>query len=335
MVDRPDKSLSLALQIAARVQSAARLRQLLFGPFLHETETNAYRMVHGAGDGLEGFHVDAYSGFLVVAVLTKAALRSAPLLEAAIAEALRPRGIVRKLRYEEKGRGHVLDEVAWGEKPPAEVTVLENGIPFCVELMGGLHTGLFMDMREEHARLRRLAAGRRVLNTFAYTGAFSVAAALGGASAVTSVDVVPKVLERAKKNFLLAGIDPEAHRFARMDVLEYLRMAERRGWLFDAIVLDPPTFASFKSGSWSLKSGYGQLLERALAVLERDGLLWIAANTESLPAERFEKTVAAALGASGRSARTLAVSGLPPDYPTPPSSPEARYLKVHVVEVTS
>ena len=181
--------------------------------------------------------------------------------------------------------------------------------------------------------MRQLAAGRRVLNTFAYTGAFSVAAALGAALQVTSVDVVEKMLEKARRNFRLAGIDPAGHHFARMEVLEFLRMATRRSWKFDAVVLDPPTFASFKAGSWSLKSDYPELLGLALPLLEPGGLLWVAANTESLPGGRFERIIREAFERAGREARTLAVSGLPPDYPTPVSRPEMRYLKVHLLEV--
>jgi len=189
-----------------------------------------------------------------------------------------------------------------------------------------------MDLREERRRLRGLAAGRRVLNTFAYTGAFSVAAARGGAEEVTTVDVVAKALERARRNFRLSGIDPEKHRFARMDTLEYLRMAWRRGWTFGAIVLDPPTFAAYRGGTWSAKTGYPDLLRLAIPLLERGGILWAIANTESLPADRFESALAKSFVAEKREARTLAIGGLPPDYPTPLGRESARYLKVHVIE---
>ncbi len=317
--------------IREAVEAAARWRESLFGPFGKEPSTSAYRLVHAEGDGLPGFAVDVYGAFLVVQVLGEEALERADPLEAALEEILKPRGIVRKLRYRQTGRGRVDDLVARGDRPPGVLVVLEDGVPFEVELRGALHTGLFTDLREERIRLRKLASGKRVLNTFAYTGSFSVAAALGGAAQVTSVDVVEKALERAKRNFRLAGLDPGEHFFVRMDVREYLRMALRRGWRFDAVVLDPPTFASFKRGTWSLKNEYPGLLELALSVLEPGGLLWATCNTESLPPERFERFIAEALAQSGRRAQTVAVSGLPPDYPTPPARAELRYLKVHVL----
>lgn len=320
-------------EIFEAVEAAARWRESLFGPFGKEPATSAYRLLNADGDCVPGFMVDAYGGFLVVQVLREEALKRADLLEAALEEILKPRGIVRKLRFRQVGRGRIEDFVARGDRPPGVLTVLEAGVPFEVELLGALHTGLFTDLREERIRLRGLAAGKRVLNTFAYTGSFSVAAALGGAAQVTSVDVVEKALDRARRNFRLAGLDPGEHFFVRMDVREYLRMASRRGWRFGAIVLDPPTFASFKRGTWSLKNEYPALLELALSVLDPGGFLWATSNTESLAPERFDRFIAEALERSGRSAQTVAISGLPPDYPTPPSRPELRYLKVHVLRV--
>jgi 23S rRNA (cytosine1962-C5)-methyltransferase len=316
-----------------RSLSAARWRERLFGSFGSETETDAYRLLNGAGDGVPGVLVEAYAGFLVTQVLEEEHLKVAREVESALAEALHPRGSVRKLRYAAGERGRIRDDVAAGETPPDRLVCHENGLALEVSLMGGLHTGLFTDMREERARLRRLSSGRRVLNAFAYSGAFSVAAAAGGASEVTSVDVVAGALERAQRNFRLCGLDPGAHPFARMEVLEFLRMARRRGWRYDAAVLDPPTFSTFRGGRWSARDQYPALLEAALAVLERDALLWAACNTEGLPAERLERQIRAALEAAGRPARLIAVGGLPPDHPTPPDRPTARYLKVYVLQV--
>jgi len=321
-------------ELMKKVADAARLRRELFGPFGSEKDTNAYRLMNGDGDRVPGVLVDAYAGYALVQVVAEEALPLAVRLEEAIDRVLAPRGIVRKLRYEEKGRGKVAGELIRGKRPPEALTVIEEGLRFEVEVLEGLHTGLFTDMREERVRLRRLAQGKKVLNTFAYTGTFSVAAAAGGAVEVTSVDVVPKVLERAKKNFRLAGLDPEAHHFARMDVLEFLRMASRRGWSFDAIVLDPPTFARFKGGAWSLRSAYGELVRLALAVLGPGGLLWAAANTEGMPPDRLEEAIARAFKDSGRQGSLLAIGGLPPDYPTLLAAPRARYLKVHVIQVS-
>lgn len=316
------------------MRAAARWREALFGKFGLEPLTNAYRLVNGAGDGLEGLVVDACAGFLVVQISDAGRLPWCAPLESALEEKLHPRGIVRKLRYAGRERGRVEDRLVAGEAPPHPLRVLEEGLPFEVELLGGLHTGLFTDLREERARLRSVSRARRVLNTFAYTGSFSVAAVAGGASEVTSVDVVAKALERARRNFEAAGLDSAPHRFVCMEVLEYLRLAARRGWRFDAVVLDPPTFASFRSGRWSARTGYPDLLRLALPLLEPEGLLWVVANTEGMPPAHLEGAIARALRDSGLEGRTVSVGGLPPDYPTPAGQTGARYLKVHVLQIS-
>jgi len=322
-----------AAHLPELVRAAGRWRAALFGPFGLEPDTDAYRLVNDAGDGLPGLSVDAYAGHLVVQVARPEALALLPGLEEALQEQLRPHSMVRKLRYTRDGRGHLDEAPVAGAAPPELLQVREHGLRFEVALLDGLHTGLFTDMRDERARLRTLARDRRVLNTFAYTGSFSVAAAAGGAAQVTSVDLVPGALERAQRNFAANGFDPSAHRLARMEVLEYLRMAHRRGWRFDMIVLDPPTFASFDSGRWSAKREYPELLSLALRVLDPGGLLWVAVNTEGIPAAQMERNIAGAAEAEGRAARMLALGGLPPDYPTPVGRPDLRYLKVWVIQL--
>jgi 23S rRNA (cytosine1962-C5)-methyltransferase len=315
------------------VAVAVDRRARLFGPFGAEPRTSAYRLVHGEGDGVPGLAVDTYAGFLVIQIQHPAKLRPAAQLEATLQAHLRPRGVVWKRRYDETARGKVREEVRAGEKPPERLIVREEGVPFEAQLIGSAHTGLFTDMRPERLRLRRMAKDRRVLNAFAYTGTFSIAAALGGARQVVSVDLASGALERARRNFRLSGLDPAAHHFAAMEVREYLRMARRRGWSFDAIVLDPPAAARYKSGHWALKSDYPELLGLALSVLERRGLLWVAANMQGIDSVGIDRIVSSALRAAGRSARVLARAGLPPDYPTLPSSPRSRYLKIRVLEV--
>jgi 23S rRNA (cytosine1962-C5)-methyltransferase len=261
-----------------------------------------------------------------------------------LAERLEPRGIIRKLVYsaeaagEERGpegvpleRGKVGETVVHGERPPQEMAVLERWTPFRVRLLGARHTGLFTDMREERQRLQSLAAGLRVLNTFSYTGGFSVAAALGGAHEVVSVDVVAKVHDWARENFRLSGLDPGAHRFVRMDTMEYLDLAARKGWTFGAIVLDPPTFARAKAASWSLGRHYPALIRRALEVLEPGGYLWVSANSASAREAEVDRWIQVASSAARRPLALIARGGQPLDYPAPPGFPRYRYLKIRVL----
>jgi 23S rRNA (cytosine1962-C5)-methyltransferase len=323
----------------ARVDAALKRR----APLLASPGTDAFRLLHGDGEGLCGLTVDSWAGFLTVQAFGRGPARWSPLLEEALAAALRPRGIVRKLVYPEEPtsrgphkvspleRGKVEEEVVLGERPPERLVVHEDGVPFAVKLLGSRHAGLFTDMREERRRVRALSGGLRVLNTFAYTGSFSVAAALGGAEEVVSVDVVSKVLEWAKENFRLSGIDPARHRFIRMDVLDYLALARRRDWAFGAIVLDPPTFAAGKRSRWSLRRDSPALIRRALEILSPGGHLWVAANAAQLPAAEVERWIAAAASAAGRRLKAVARAGQPLDYPAPAGFPRYRYLKIHVL----
>src|SRR5262249_21744218 len=155
----------------------------------------------------------------------------------------------------------------------------ELGIPFEVHLLGGLNVGLFCDMREHRRNLGRFVAGRRVLNTFAYTGAISVAAARAGASAVTSVDLSSGVLAWARENFRLSGFsdgDPR-FRFEVSDVRRFLTRARDRGETYDTIILDPPTVSAARASQWSMKKDYPELIALATTLLPPGGgILWIS-----------------------------------------------------------
>jgi 23S rRNA (cytosine1962-C5)-methyltransferase len=190
-------------------------------------------------------------------------------------------------------------------------------------------------MREHRRGIGRFVRGRRVLNTFAYTGAISVAAALAGAREVTSVDLSSGVLKWAKENFRLSGLDPEsaAYRFEARDVLRFVRQETERQTTYDAIILDPPTYSAARASAWSMKKDYPELIALAAGLLpsDQEGFLWISANVHRSRA--LMRMIEEGIRRSGRTARILEVGGLPPDYPTPLEYPEARYLQVCQVTV--
>ncbi len=329
-----------------KVDSALALRS----PLIREQETNAYRIIHGPGDGLSGISVDAWGEFLVLEAYGCGPARWAGAIEKALVQRIRPRGIIEKLVLEKlessgsslisksrhsappRERGKVREKVAHGESPPETLVVTENGIPFSVRLLGARHEGLFTDMREERRRLGQLAASRRVLNGFAYTGSFSVAAVRGGALETTSVDIVGKVLEWAKENFRLSGIDPGRHHFARMDMQEYLKLARKRRWTFDVVILDPPTFATTKDSRWSLHRDYPALIQSALSVLAPRGYLWVCANAAGASSKEVDQWIAAGSSRARRTLRVVVRAGQPIDYPAPAGFPRYHYLKVRVLQ---
>jgi 23S rRNA (cytosine1962-C5)-methyltransferase len=200
-------------------------------------------------------------------------------------------------------------------------------------LQGGLNSGLFCDMRDVRSQLRSWAKGRHVLNLFAYTGSFSLVAAMSGAKSVTSVDFAGGVLEWAKHNFQKNNLSPNDRRWRwiRADVFDFLKTSRRKSQTWDLIILDPPGTTSVPGRKWNLKSDYHRLIALALRVLAVEGILIVAANTRQSRPEGIEKHIREAAQICGRRLRLVSSMGLPADFPTQMIYPESRYLKVFVL----
>ena len=200
-----------------------------------------------------------------------------------------------------------------------------------VDLGHGQKTGAFLDQRENRARVRALAAGRAsVLNLFSYAGGFSIAAALGGAGRVTSVDVAAAAHATAQRTFRANGVDPGAHVFVSADVFAFLDQARARGERFDLVVSDPPSFAPSERARPRAITAYRRLHAAAAAVLAEGGILCASSCSSHVDTEAFLATLDdAALGRSDLCLRE--VHGQPDDHPTLPAWPEGRYLKLAVL----
>ena len=289
--------------------------------------------MNGEGDGLSGLAADVYGPFAVVTALSRGLLGHARLLaqcalELLPAAGLPLRGAVLKARLKASGNApeRSKDDVV-GETPPDKLVVRESGVPYEVHLRGGINVGLFTDMREHRAGLGRFVRGKRVLNTFAYTGALSVAAARAGAAEITSVDLAAGPLAWARANFALSGLDPAAHRWEISDVFRFLEAERARRAAYDVVILDPPTVSGARAALWAQKRDYPELIAAACALLpDEGGHLWISSNTHRGPS--VLKQVDAGLALARREAQLLELGGLPPDYPTPLHWPAARYLEV-------
>jgi 23S rRNA (cytosine1962-C5)-methyltransferase len=243
-------------------------------------------------------------------------------------------GAVIKVRGKDPQDRSAKEEII-GSSPPAKLTAREFGVPYEVHLLGSLNVGLFTDMREHRRNLARFAQGRRVLNTFAYTGALSVAAARAGATAVTSVDLSAGVLAWAKENFRLSGLDPDApnYRFETSDTRRYFERAREAGLVFDTIILDPPTVSAARASQWSMKKDYPDLIALATRLLpSTGGILWVSGNPRRGPGVLTHAIEG--IRRAGKRGALLELGGLPPDYPTPPDHLEARYLEVCLLHVS-
>lgn len=315
--------------IGSRLAAAGQLRR-----WLDLGDTSAWRLINGEGDGLPGLTVDRYADQLLVQYYTRAWEPHLPAVVRALTAVWAPRGIYGKFRPQqtrvagEAVRGRLLA----GDKAPDPLIIVEHGLQFLIDLANDLHTGLFLDQRDNRRTFRRLSAGQRVLNLFAYTGAFSVAAAVAGAQRVTTIDASTRYLDGARDNFRLNGLDPAAHDFVAGDCfseLEKLARAKRR---FDLILMDPPSFSTTRDSRFTTSGGTAELVRRALALLPPGGLLITSSNHQKIDLPDYLKELRRGALAAGRELRVIETAGQGGDFTYPVTFPEGRYLK-YVVSV--
>lgn len=313
-----------------RLDRAAALRQAVVPP-----DTTAWRLVHGENDGLPGLRIDWWSHYAVLVLDTPAVAPLLPWVVEWLKEHFGPRGITLCYRPDPRDERDfsgvepapgMLD----GHPPPGAVRVRERGLNFDVYPLEGPDVGLYCDMRDVRAWLEPTWGGTTVLNTFAFTGAFSVAAAWHGASHVTSVDLSRRVLERAEANFQANELDPAMHDFVASDTFKALDRFRRTGQQFDRIVLDPPAFSRADEGIWSAKRDYPRLVAAAARVTAPDGWIIAASNQGEVSPREFAGFVADGLKRAGRNAQRIFAGGQGPDFPAAVHFPEGAYLKVGV-----
>lgn len=308
--------------VAERVAGAVLLREVLFSG----EDTDAFRLIHGEGDRLPGVVADRYGTTIVLQLDGDAARAWRDPVSAALA--VLP-GIV---CIYERSRGYP-QEAILGPVPREAITIREHGVRFAVDVVRGQKTGFFLDQRENRREVRRFARGRDVLNLFAYTGGFSVNAALAGASRVTSVDSAAPALAAARDNFALNGIDPTRHVFATADAFAWLADAVARGDRYDLVVVDPPSFAPSERVLGPALEKYRELNALALAVTAPFGFLVTASCSSHVRADAFLDIVSDASVRARRPLRVLDVRGQPADHPSIAAFPEGRYLKLVIAEV--
>jgi 23S rRNA (cytosine1962-C5)-methyltransferase len=306
----------------SRISRALELRAQLVA----SVHTNAYRLVHGEGDRMPGFVVDRYDDVAVMKVDGGAALARRTEIVSLLHEPLKAIGI-RTLILREASRGAApSSEVAFGPPPPPTIEVREHGIPFVVDLAKGQKTGAFLDQRENRRRVGALSSGRTVLNLFSYAGGFSLHAAHGGATRVTSVDIASAAHATAQESFRRSGLDPRAHDFASADAFAFLAEAAKKGRSWDLVISDPPSFAPNEKAVSRAIAAYRSLHRACARVLAPQGLLCASSCSSHIDATTFASTLDdASIGRDDL--RLLEQHGPPCDHPTLPAWPEGRYLK--------
>ena len=266
--------------IAARFGRAAELRRLLFGGALPE----AMRVFAGESEGLPGVTVDRYGDFVVAQWLSAGALPWRDELYGAIESTWRPRGIYEQRRVRPLAGGGPPEPAvrARGEEAPLELVLESGGCRFGIDVTAPLGVGLFPDMRLGWAAVAARAAGKRVLNLFSYTGAFSVHAAKAGAAEVVAVDTAPKAHARARRNFELSGLADARHETLASDSTKTLERFASRGRSFDIVVCDPPTFSHGQAGQFSVARDLAKLAGASAAVIAPGGFLVLASELDQV-----------------------------------------------------
>lgn len=313
-----------------KIALALRLREISGLP---SGTTDSFRLIHGEGDGLPGLIIDYYNGVAVM----QAHSVGMHLDRLAITEGLK--SILGKnlmaVYYKShstlpgKMRDANEDEYLYGMSALPHV-IHENKNEFFVDWEGGQKTGFFLDQRENRRLLGDFSKGKIVLNTFCYTGGFSVYALKEGAKLVHSVDSSGKAIELTRRNLSLNGFDPAIHECFDVDTFDFLKEKQDQ---YDLIVLDPPAFAKHRDSRHQAVKGYQRLNTEAMRVIKPGGIIFTFSCSQVVDRKLFYDTIVSAAIQSGREIKVLHHLSQPADHPVSIFHPEGEYLKGLVLSV--
>lgn len=301
--------------------------------FYHSKDTTAFRVFNGEGDGIGGITIDYFDEYYLITWYSKGVYVFKDHIIKAIKSLVSFDGIYEKKRFEENGM--VVDEDSYliGRKAPEPLIVKENGVNFAIYLNDGAMVGVFLDQKEVRKSIRqKYSRGKRVLNTFSYTGAFSMAAAKGGAI-TTSVDLASRSLEKTTENFRINGINPEEHDIVVEDIFLYFKHAKEENLKFDVVILDPPSFATSKDNRFSAAKDYKDLVKSVIAITEDEGVIVSSTNCATFNMDKFKRFIDQAFKECNKNYEILEEHHLPEDFAVTNKFPEGNYLKVVFVRV--
>ncbi len=313
----------------SKIKSALHKRK----QFYKSGDTTAFRALNGEGDGLGGLIIDYYDGYYVVSWYSEGIYTFRDEIIAALQKVANFKGIYEKKRFDTKGKYIEGDDFVAGERGEFPLIVKENGVNFAVYLNDGAMVGVFLDQRNVRKQIRdKYAKGRTVLNMFSYTGAFSVFAALGGASKTTSVDLANRSLSKTIEQFSVNEVDYEAQDIIVEDVFLYFKYAAKKKMKFDMVVLDPPSFARSKKYTFSAAKDYKNLLKETIAITENNGIIVASTNCSAFDMKKFKGFIDTAFKEMNGKYKILEEHSLPEDFRTIDQFKEGDYLKVVFIE---
>ena len=297
--------------------------------------TTAFRVFNGEGDGIGGLTIDYFDGFFMVSWYSEGIYSLKHHVYGVLEKIVDYKGIYEKKRFDTKGQYIEQDDFVRGEQGDFPIIVKENGMNFAIDLNDGAMTGIFLDQRDVRQAIREnYSDGKNVLNTFSYTGAFSVAALHGGALKTTNIDLASRSEAKTIEQLSVNGFDYDQQEIRVMDVFDYFRYAKRHELKFDLVILDPPSFARSKKYTFSTAKNYPELLMDAIAITEKNGIIVASTNNASFGMKKFKTFIEKAFTDSGSKYKILEESSLPKDFRTNRDYPEFNYLKVVILQKT-
>ena len=312
-----------------KIRNALNQRAHLF----QSEETNAFRVFNGEGDGIGGLTIDYFAGYYLVTWYSMGIYQFHQFVYEALEKLADPEAIYQKKRFDTKGQYLEEDDFVSGTRASFPLIVKENGVQFAIYLNDGAMVGIFLDQREVRKRIRdHYAKGKTVLNTFSYTGAFSVYAALGGAVKTTSVDLANRSMPKTIEQFSVNGIDYEAQDIIVEDVFKYFKYAVKKELKFDMVILDPPSFARSKKFTFSAAKDYKNLLKEAISITEKGGVIVASTNCSTFGMKKFKQFIDTAFAEMNGKYTILEEHSLPEDFKTISEFKEGNYLKVVFIQ---
>lgn len=305
-----------------KIKKAKDLRDIL------NINSNAYRLVHGEGDNLSGLIIDRYNNVFVIQAHDEGIYYKIDLIKDALVEIFGKDIIV----YNKSNKTipflkDVEDNFIYGESI-AETEIIENGNKFIIDFVKGQKTGFFIDQRDNRERLKSFAKDKKVLNTFAYTGGFSVYALSAGAKECTSVDASDNALSILNQNIAKNNFS-QNHKSVNSDIFKFFEKNEEK---FELIVVDPPAFAKHQKAKKQALNGYTRLNLMAINSLKENGVIFTFSCSQAISEDEFQRAIFNAVLQSNRECKILDKLSQPADHPRNIFHQEGKYLKGFILK---
>ena len=298
--------------------------------FYADDSTTAFRVFNGEGDGVGGITIDYFDGYYMITWYSIGIYEYREDILNALKSCVEYKGIYQKKRFDSKGMYlDETDDFITGERASEPLIVKENGANFAIYLDDGAMVGIFLDQKDVRKTIRdKYAKEKTVLNTFSYTGAFSVFAALGKAKKTTSVDLAKRSLAKTTEQFEVNKIDVDTQEIIVEDVFNYFKYAVRKKLLFDMVILDPPSFARSKKHTFSASKDYVKLLKEAIQITCKGGIIVASTNSANFSMMTFRDFIKRAFKELKGNHKVQESFTLPKDFRVNPKFKEGDYLKV-------